>query len=55
MKVWECPAYVKQILLDKLEAKLDKCLYVGYPKETMVFHFYSSLEQKVFASRILFS
>ena len=35
MKVWGCPAYVKWILSDKLEAKSDKCLFVGYPKETM--------------------
>ena len=34
MKVWGCPAYVKWIISDKLEAKPDKCLFVGYPKET---------------------
>ena len=27
MKVWGCPAYVKRILSDKLEAKFDKCLF----------------------------
>ena len=51
MKVWGCPTYVKRILLDNLEAKSDKCLFVGYPKETMGYHFYNSLEQKVFVSK----
>ena len=36
---------------DKLEAKYDKCLFVGYPKETVGYHFYNSLEQKVFVSK----
>ena len=51
MKVWGYPAYVKWILLDKLEAKSDKCLFVRYPKETMGYQFYNSLEQKVFVSK----
>ena len=51
MKVWGCPAYVKRILSDKSEAKSGKCLFVGYPKETMGYQFYNSLEQKVFVSK----
>ena len=35
MKVWNCLAYVKRILSDKLEDKSDKCLFVGYSKETI--------------------
>ena len=27
MKVWGCPAYVKRIMSDKLEAKSDRCLF----------------------------
>ena len=46
---------MKQILSDKLEAKSDKCLFVGYPKETMGYHLYNSLEQKVFVQSMLFS
>ena len=34
MKVWGCPAYVKRTISNKLEARSDKCLFVGYPKET---------------------
>ena len=36
IKVWVC------------EAKSDKCLFVGYPKETMGDQFHNSLEQKGF-------
>ena len=34
LKIWGCEAYVKCQILDKLAPKLDKCLFVGYPKET---------------------
>ena len=51
MKVWGCPAYVKRIVSDTLEDKSDKCLFVGYPKETIGYHFYHTLEQKVFVSK----
>ena len=36
---------------DKLDAKSDRCLFVGYPKEIMGYYFYNPLEQKVFVSR----
>ena len=45
MKVWGCPAYVKRTILDKIEVNSDKCLFVGYPKETIGYHFYNTLEQ----------
>jgi len=51
IKIWGCPAYVKRVMSDKLEAKSDKCHFVGYPKETMSFYFYHPLEQKVFVSK----
>ena len=47
MKVWGSPAYVKQTMSNKLEAKYGMCLFVGYPKETNGYKFYNSLEQKV--------
>ena len=50
MKIWGSPAYVKRTILDKLEAKSDKCLFVGYPKETMGYQFYNTLEQRLFVS-----
>ena len=51
MKVWGCPAYVKRTISNKLEAKSDKCLFVGYPKETMGYQFYNTLEQRLFVSK----
>ena len=36
---------------DKLEAKSDKCLFVGYPKETIGYQFYNTLEQRSFVSK----
>ncbi|KAK8708192.1 hypothetical protein V6N13_059237 [Hibiscus sabdariffa] len=34
MKIWGCKAYVKHQMSTKLEPKLEKCTFVGYPKET---------------------
>ena len=34
-----------------LEARADKCLFVGYPKEGRGYQFYHPTEQKVFVSR----
>ena len=51
MEIWGCPAYVKRTISDKLEAKFDKCLFVGYPKETMGYQFYNTLEQRLFVSK----
>ena len=50
MKVWGYLAYVKRTVSDKLEAKSDKCLFVGYPKETIGYQFYNILEQRLFVS-----
>ena len=51
MKVWGSPAYVKRTMSNKLEAKSDMCLFVGYPKETNGYQFYNSLDQKMFVSK----
>ena len=36
---------------DKLETKSDKCLFIGYPKESVGYYFYLPSEQKVFVSK----
>jgi hypothetical protein len=36
---------------DKLTPKSDKCLFVGYPRETKGYYFYNSAEGKVFVAR----
>ena len=53
LKVWGYPSYKKKILLDKLEAKSEKCLLVGYPKETIGYKFYNTSEQKLFVSKYI--
>ena len=42
---------VKRQNSDKLASKSDKCLFVGYPKETKGYCFYNSSENKVFVAQ----
>ena len=51
LKIWGCEAYVKRQASDKLASKSDKCLFVGYPKETKGYYFYIPSENKVFVAR----
>ena len=51
LKIWGCDAYVKRQISDKLTPKSDKCLFVGYPKETKGYYFYNASENKVFVAR----
>ena len=48
--VWNCQAHVLKGKLDKLEPKSEVCLFVGYPKETRGYLFYSHIDNKVFVS-----
>ena len=49
-RVWGCPAYVKRLLTDKLGPRSDKCLFIGYSKESKGYYFYNTEEQKLFVS-----
>ncbi|GJW04867.1 retrotransposon protein, putative, ty1-copia subclass [Tanacetum coccineum] len=52
--VWGCEALVKRDTLtkpDKLEPRSIKCIFIGYPKETMGYSFYYPPENKVLVSR----
>ena len=40
LKVLGCDAYVKKLQPDKLEPKSEKCVFIGYPKETIGYTFY---------------
>ncbi|GJZ89582.1 hypothetical protein Tco_0661364 [Tanacetum coccineum] len=54
LKVWGCEALVKRDTLtkpNKLETKSNKCIFVGYLKETMGYSFYCPPENKVFVTR----
>nr|GFC98979.1 retrotransposon protein, putative, Ty1-copia subclass [Tanacetum cinerariifolium] len=51
LKVWGCEAHVKRHTADKLEQRSVKCIFVGYPKETMGYYFYYPPENKVVVER----
>jgi hypothetical protein len=42
---------VKKLQSDKLTPKSDKCIVVGYPKETLGYYFYNRSEGKLFVAR----
>ncbi|MCR4790616.1 MAG: DDE-type integrase/transposase/recombinase, partial [Treponemataceae bacterium] len=51
LKIWGCHAYVKRNFGHKLSARSDKCIFVGYPKDSLGYIFYNPTEQKVFVAR----
>jgi hypothetical protein len=51
LKIWGCEAFVKRLQSDKLAPKSDKCIFVGYPRETLGYYFYNRQEGKVFVAR----
>jgi hypothetical protein len=51
LKVWGCDAYVKRFQPDKLEPKVEKCVFIGYPKETIGYTFYHRSEGKIFVTK----
>ena len=51
LKVWGCDAYVKKLQPEKLEPKLEKCVFIGYPKETIGYTFYLRSEGKIFVAK----
>ena len=51
LKIWGCDAYVKKLQPNKLESQSDKCVFVGYPKETIGYSFYNKTEGKVFVAK----
>ena len=51
LRVWGCEAYVRRNAPDKLQARSEKCVFVGYPKETKGYYFYYPQDNKVFVAR----
>ena len=52
LKVWSCEAYVKKISPDKLKPKLEKCVFIEYPKVTIGYTFYHRSEGKLFVAKM---
>nr|GEZ99513.1 retrotransposon protein, putative, Ty1-copia subclass [Tanacetum cinerariifolium] len=51
LKVWGCEALVKRDTLDKLQQRSVKCIFIGYPKETMGCYFYFLPKNKIVVAR----
>ncbi|GJR63272.1 retrotransposon protein, putative, ty1-copia subclass [Tanacetum coccineum] len=47
-----CEALVKRDTPDKLEQRSVKCIFIGYPKETMGYYFYFPPENKIVVARV---
>ena len=50
IRIWGYPAYVLKQSSDKLDAKSELYWFVGYPKGTRGYYFYSKSDMKVFMS-----
>ena len=42
---------MKKFQPDKLKPKLEKCVFIGYPKETVGYTFYHRSEGKIFVAK----
>ncbi|GKE58265.1 hypothetical protein Tco_1497450, partial [Tanacetum coccineum] len=51
LKAWGYEALVKRDTPDKLKQIYVKCIFVGYPKETMGYYFYFPPENKIVFAR----
>jgi hypothetical protein len=51
INIWDCEAYVKRLMSDKLNHRSDKCIFVRYPKETKGYYFYYKSENKIVVAR----
>ena len=47
VKIWGCPAYIKRLKIDKLEARSIQGRFIGYPKDILGYYFYLFTEQVV--------
>ncbi|GJT12447.1 retrotransposon protein, putative, ty1-copia subclass [Tanacetum coccineum] len=51
LRVWGCEALVKRDTTEKLQQRSIKCIFIGYPKETMGYYFYFPPENKIVVAR----
>ena len=50
LHIWGCPTHVLKGKSNKLEAKIEVCMFLGYSKETKGCLFYNHKDNKVFVS-----
>nr|GEU40145.1 hypothetical protein [Tanacetum cinerariifolium] len=51
LEVWGCEALMKQDTPEKLQQRSVKCIFIGYPKETMGYYFYFLPKNKIVVAR----
>ncbi|GJV68920.1 putative RNA-directed DNA polymerase [Tanacetum coccineum] len=51
IKIWGCEVFVRREAQDKLEARSEKCLFIGYPEESFGYLFYKPKDNVVFVAR----
>ncbi|GJS47988.1 hypothetical protein Tco_0598109 [Tanacetum coccineum] len=51
IKIWGCEDYVRQEAQNKLEARSEKRLFVGYPEESFGYLFYKPNDNVVFVAQ----
>jgi hypothetical protein len=51
IKIWACEPYVKRLMSHKLSPRSDKCIFVGYSRETKGYYFYYKSENKIVVAR----
>ncbi|GJY19713.1 putative RNA-directed DNA polymerase [Tanacetum coccineum] len=51
IKIWGYEVFVRQEAQDKIEARFEMCLFVGYPEESSGYLFYKPKDNVVFVAR----
>ena len=51
VKIWGCPAYIKKLKKDKLDARSNQDRFIGNPKDSLGYYFYLLAEQIVVVSK----
>nr|GEU49749.1 hypothetical protein [Tanacetum cinerariifolium] len=51
LKVWGCETLVKRDTTEKLQHRSNKCIFIGYPKETLGYYFYFPPKNKIVVAR----
>ncbi|GJU54160.1 retrotransposon protein, putative, ty1-copia subclass [Tanacetum coccineum] len=51
LRIWGYEALVKRDMPNKLQQRSVKCIFIGYPKKTMSYYSYFSLENKIVVAR----
>lgn len=51
LRIWKCPAYVKQAVRDKLDSRSILYYFMGYTKNSIRYYYYNFKKIEVFVSR----